>query len=371
MRTLSPILAAVLLAAIPSVVTIGFAEAQNCGCPPSGAAASAGGAAEMVGGAAQPRIISSEAPPPLPEYEQPPIPAPGYLWAPGSWHWNNDDYYWVPGAWVRPPRPGLLWTPGYWGFAGGVYAFHTGYWGPHVGFYGGVPYGFGYGGVGFEGGRWQGGQFFYNRTVNNFGSVSITNVYEHPVQRVVERVSFNGGPDGIKARPTPAELAAAKDQHVPPTAEQRLNARAASHNEGSFLSNNKGKPDVAATAKAGELKGDAVVPAKAAGGPVKVKPLDEAEPAKDQAEKPEAAKPEAAKPEAAKPEPAKPEAMKPEPAKPEAAKPEAAKPEAMKPEPAKPEKPEAKPAKPHAEADRPKPAHAAHDEKRPEHKKDN
>ena len=49
---------------------------------------------------------------------------------------------------------GVLWTPGYWGFVGGVYAFHAGYWGPHVGFYGGVNYGFGYGGVGFAGGRW-------------------------------------------------------------------------------------------------------------------------------------------------------------------------------------------------------------------------
>ena len=55
-----------------------------------------------------------------------------------------------------PPRAGVLWTPGYWGFAGGVYAWHAGYWGPHVGFYGGINYGFGYGGVGFVGGEWRG-----------------------------------------------------------------------------------------------------------------------------------------------------------------------------------------------------------------------
>jgi hypothetical protein len=44
-------------------------------------------------------------PPPLPVYDQPIIPGPGYLWAPGYWSWNPDidDYYWVPGTWVLPP----------------------------------------------------------------------------------------------------------------------------------------------------------------------------------------------------------------------------------------------------------------------------
>ena len=85
----------------------------------------------------------------MPDYDQPPIPAPGYYWTPGYWAWNNYDYYWVPGVWVEPPQPGLLWTPGYWAFVGGVYAFRPGYWGPHVGFYGGIDYGFGYNGAGY------------------------------------------------------------------------------------------------------------------------------------------------------------------------------------------------------------------------------
>src|SRR5712692_2358671 len=57
------------------------------------------------------------APPPLPVYVQPPIPARGYLWVPGYWGWDD-----------------------------GYYVFHDGYWGPHIGFYGGVVYGFGYDG---------------------------------------------------------------------------------------------------------------------------------------------------------------------------------------------------------------------------------
>ena len=99
----------------------------------------------------------------MPEYDQPPIPGPDYMWTPGYWSWNNVEYYWVPGTVDLPPQPGLLWTPGYWGFANGAYIFHRGYWGPHVGFYGGVAYGFGYTGVGFEGGRWDKGAFYYNR----------------------------------------------------------------------------------------------------------------------------------------------------------------------------------------------------------------
>src|SRR6202790_5246980 len=82
-------------------------------------------------------VRAAEAPPPLPDYEQPPCPEDGYLWTPGYWAWGGGGYYWVPGTWVQPPRVGVLWTPGYWGFVGGVYAFHVGYWGPHVGFSGG------------------------------------------------------------------------------------------------------------------------------------------------------------------------------------------------------------------------------------------
>ena len=94
-------------------------------------------------------------PPALPVYAQPPCPGDGYLWTPGYWAYGPVGYYWVPGVWVTPPRVGVLWTPGYWGFAGGLYGWHAGYWGPHVGFYGGINYGFGYGGVGFFGGEWR------------------------------------------------------------------------------------------------------------------------------------------------------------------------------------------------------------------------
>ena len=108
--------------------------------------------AAMLAGAAQAQVSidirANLAPPPLPYYEQPVIPAEGYIWVPGFWAWDETqaDYYWVPGTWVEPPQPELLWTPAYWGWDEGRYLFHPGYWGREVGFYGGIDYGYGYGG---------------------------------------------------------------------------------------------------------------------------------------------------------------------------------------------------------------------------------
>ena len=195
------------------------------------------------------------APPAIPVYVQPPCPIEGYLWTPGYWSYANDDYYWVPGVWVAPPSAGLLWTPGYWGFAGGVYGFHAGYWGPHVGFYGGVNYGFGYGGVGFVGGEWRGGRFAYNTAVLNVNTAVVHNTF---VNRTVvgtsvgSRVSFNGGPGGIAARETAEERVAANERHVEATSEQMSHEHSASMDRSNFASANHGRPANPAMSRVGE-----------------------------------------------------------------------------------------------------------------------
>jgi hypothetical protein len=45
-------------------------------------------------------------PPALPVYEQPPLPAAGYIWTPGYWAYGEAGYFWVPGVWVQPPSAG-------------------------------------------------------------------------------------------------------------------------------------------------------------------------------------------------------------------------------------------------------------------------
>ena len=204
------------------------------------------------------------APPVLPVYVQPPLPGPGYMWTPGYWAYGDDGYYWVPGTWVLPPSPGVLWTPGYWGWGGGIYAWHAGYWGPHIGFYGGVNYGFGYGGVGFEGGYWRGGSFFYNRAAVNVGGVHITNVYNRTIINNVNHVAFNG-PGGIQARATAHELAAEHEHHFEATSLQRDHEHAAAGNRELRASFNHGRPGVAATARPGEFSGRGVVAAHGSG----------------------------------------------------------------------------------------------------------
>jgi WXXGXW repeat (2 copies) len=196
-------------------------------------------------------------PPALPVYVQPPCPVAGYMWAPGYWAYGPAGYYWVPGTWVPAPAVGLLWTPGYWGWGGGGYLWHAGYWGPHIGFYGGINYGFGYGGVGFVGGEWRGGVFAYNTAVMHVNTTVIHNTYINNTvinnTTVVNRVSYNGGSGGVVARPTQTEMIASHDQHVAATQMQTQHAQAASTNRALLASENHGNPAIAASQHAGDF----------------------------------------------------------------------------------------------------------------------
>lgn len=215
-------------------------------------------------------------PPLLPIYEQPILPADGYLWAPGYWgyDYSANDYYWVPGTWVYPPQAGYLWTPGYWGWGGNAYFFNQGYWGPTVGYYGGINYGYGYGGVGYEGGRWEGNHFVYNTAVNRVNTAVIHNTYNAPVSNASENhVSYNGGRGGVEAHPTAQQEAFAKEQHVGPVAAQTQHVQEARNNPELRASANQGKPPIAATAKPGDFT-TGFVASKQAGGEYKAPPVN-------------------------------------------------------------------------------------------------
>ena len=214
-------------------------------------------------------------PPPLPLYVQPPCPQPGYIWAPGYWAWGPFGYYWVPGTWVLPPQVGLLWTPGYWGWDGAAYLWHAGYWGPRVGFYGGIDYGFGYDGDGFDGGFWRGGIFFYNRAVMRVGAGFADDVYfRRPPPRPdfdrgrFHHVSFNGGRDGIFARPNRTDLIAARERRFGLTPAQRRHDFMARGDRVLRADFNHGRPPIAATDRPNRFRGPGVFAARAAGGPM-------------------------------------------------------------------------------------------------------
>jgi WXXGXW repeat (2 copies) len=199
---------------------------------------------------AQVAITVAIGPPALPVYAQPPCPEEGFMWTPGYWGWRDEGYYWVPGVWVAPPRVGVFWTPGYWGFAGGLYGWHGGYWGPHVGFYGGINYGFGYGGVGFWGGRWAGEHFAYNTAVMNVNTTVIHNTYidrtyVNNTTVVNNHTSFNGE-GGVRTRPNTTEQAAERENHFQPTSNQLSHEQTARGDHNQLASVNRGRPGNAA-----------------------------------------------------------------------------------------------------------------------------
>jgi hypothetical protein len=188
------------------------------------------------------------APPVLPVYVQPECPEPGLMWSPGYWAYGDDGYYWVPGAWVPAPYEGALWTPPYWGFEGGAYLFHPGYWGRHVGYYGGVNYGFGYMGVGFVGGEWHGHDFAYNTAVVQVNRTVIRNTYvnETIVHNTTivnnNHVAYSGGPGGIRHDPTNEERVAMRESHAAPTPIQQQHIQAARMDHANYFKANNGHP---------------------------------------------------------------------------------------------------------------------------------
>src|SRR5580658_363984 len=197
------------------------------------------------------------APPVLPVYVQPPCPQPNLMWTPGYWAYAQDsgDYFWAPGAWVPAPYSGALWTPPYWGFSNGNYGFNEGYWGQTVGFYGGVNYGFGFGGIGFAGGEWRGENFAYNTAVTQ---VNVTVIHTTYVNRTIvesgivanpNHVAYNGGPGGIQHTATASEQAAAHQPHTAPTSVQTQHIAGAKADKTSYAKANGGHPATLVAAK--------------------------------------------------------------------------------------------------------------------------
>ena len=193
------------------------------------------------------------APPPLPVYAQPMLPGDGYIWTPGYWAWNGsaDDYYWVPGTWVLAPADGQLWTPGYWAFRGDGYFWNAGYWGSSVGYYGGVNYGYGYTGNGYQGGRWEGSHFRYNAAVSHVDKTIVQNTYNTRAvnSSATAHASYSVAPPSGASRPARNVHEAPAADRGTPTAEQLQHEHTALVTPTQRAWVPHGPPQVAATVK--------------------------------------------------------------------------------------------------------------------------
>jgi hypothetical protein len=219
--------------------------------------------------------IASIPPPPIPVYAQPPCPEQDDIWVPGYWAWSQQGYYWVPGLWTQPPAQNVVWTPGYWAANDGNYNWHPGYWAQHVGYYGGVSYGFGYYGHGFVGGGWVDNHFYYNVAVMNVNPDAVHHVYvdRHPkpefsradahsstvtnihetignssymsnryVNESTNRTSFHGGNNGVQTQPLASEGVAEHEHHYAATPVQRHVKTYAASDGHTFAKENHGTP---------------------------------------------------------------------------------------------------------------------------------
>jgi len=148
------------------------------------------------------------------------------------------------------PQPGFVWTPGYWNSDAGGFSFHEGYWGPSVGFYGGIDYGFGYSGLGYQGGHWDSGHFDYNTALSRVDTSVVRHVYNLRADGPVSRVSYNGGVGGIHVTvPDDADPdISIPDAHFGPVAAQTQHMFAARNDPQQRYSANHGTPPVTATA---------------------------------------------------------------------------------------------------------------------------
>ena len=123
-----------------------------------------------------------------------------------------------------------------------MYIWYAGYWAPHIGYYGGINYGFGYTGRGYYGAYWNGGKLVYNRAVTDVDPARVHYVYDYTPPRNNDRLSFNG-PGGVRARPTPQELAVSRDPRTAAVPAQIQHARQASANRAQFAGARGVRPD--------------------------------------------------------------------------------------------------------------------------------
>jgi WXXGXW repeat (2 copies) len=78
--------------------------------------------------AAKARVYVSVAPPAAVVETPGTAPAAGYVWTPGYYRWDGNNYVWTGGVWVVPPHRHAHWVAGRWVHHHHQYYFQEGYW---------------------------------------------------------------------------------------------------------------------------------------------------------------------------------------------------------------------------------------------------
>ena len=98
--------------------------------------------------------------------------------------------------------------------------------------------------------------------MNNIGNTNVTNVYSKTVvnNTTVTNISYNGGPGGVSARPTPQEQAAGRQPRHAATNDQAAHVARARTQHELLAAVNQGHPPIAATPKPDTFPGPGVPP---------------------------------------------------------------------------------------------------------------
>ncbi len=107
---------------------------------------------------------------------------------------------------------------------------------------------------GYQGGRWQGNNFYYNSSVNNIRAANRYRYADATAARQAGNVSYNGGDGGVQAQPSEQQRQFASARHMQPTSVQAAHVRAASTDRDQLASVNGGRPVTPAVATAKSYK---------------------------------------------------------------------------------------------------------------------
>ncbi|HMD29032.1 MAG TPA: hypothetical protein VKH13_10730 [Steroidobacteraceae bacterium] len=73
-------------------------------------------------------VVVARPPPPLQVEVVPVAPGPNWIWQPGHWRWEHNEYVWRPGHYEKRPAATAYWVRPEWVARNGQWVFQPGHW---------------------------------------------------------------------------------------------------------------------------------------------------------------------------------------------------------------------------------------------------